>query len=341
MKKKAGIIILVLIVVGGLIFKKYYGNIYNSNTAFEESEKELFVHTGSTYEDLLYDLETSEILKDLESFKNTADLKKFDYVKPGRYVLKKGMSNNDIINKLRIGDQDAVNVTFNNARKLDNVAGKIAYYLELDSALIQAEFGDSEVQKKFGFNSYTFPTMFIPNTYQMNWDINKDDLLQRFAKEYKAFWNEERLSKARALNLSQSEVTILASIVKAETSKTDEAPKVAGLYINRIRRKMPLQSDPTLIFALGDFSIKRVLNKHKEINSPYNTYKNGGLPPGPINIPSPVYIDAVLNYEDHDYIFMCAKADFSGYHHFAKTNAQHEVYAAEYRRALNRAGIYR
>jgi len=184
--------------------------------------------------------------------------------------------------------------------------------------------------------------MFIPNTYEFYWNTSAEEFFKRMAKEYKAFWTSERIAKAKKIGLSQSEVSALASIVQAEQLfHADERSRVAGLYINRLNKGMLLQSDPTLIYALGDFTIKRVLNKHKIIKSPYNTYLNTGLPPGPINLPERSSIDAVLNYEKHDYIFMCAKEDFSGYHNFAKTNRQHEIYAAKYHRELNKRRIYK
>ncbi len=180
--------------------------------------------------------------------------------------------------------------------------------------------------------------MFIPNTYEIRWNRSADGFVEKMAKEYKRFWNESRVAAAKEKGLSQSEVGILASIVKAETAMRTEAPIVAGLYLNRLERGIPLQADPTLIYASGDFSIKRVLDKHKEIESPYNTYKYGGLPPGPINYPEINYLTAVLSPEKHDYIFMCAKPDFSGYHNFSKTLRQHNIYAREYVRAIRKAG---
>ena len=180
-----------------------------------------------------------------------------------------------------------------------------------------------------------------PNTYFVNFDISVDDLMKRMAKEYKNFWNADRKSKLKASGLSQSEATTLASIVFSETNSKKDIPTIAGVYMNRLRIGMPLQADPTLIFAMGDYSIRRVLNKHKKIDSPYNTYKNKGLPPGPIIIPPIRYIDAVLNYEKHDYLYFVAKEDFSGDSYFAKNYAQHLIYARRYQKALNRRGVYR
>ena len=182
--------------------------------------------------------------------------------------------------------------------------------------------------------------MFIPNTHEVYWTISAEQLLEKFKKEYDKFWNEGRLAKAKVLNMTPVEVSILASIVQAETRHNDESPRIAGLYLNRLKMGMPLQADPTLIYAIGNFDIQRVLNVHKEIDSPYNTYKYAGLPPGPINFPSIISIDAVLNHEEHNYIYMCAKEDFSGYHNFTASLREHNNNARKFQQALNRARIY-
>lgn len=339
MKKKIAIVFVLVLVVASMIAYNYYQKIFKSNTGFQSETKDLYIPSDSNFDDLLKKLESEKICGDIASFQSTASLKKFDYVKPGRYIIKKGMSNQELINKLRIGEQDPVKLSFNNVRTKPELAGKISRSIELDSLDVLQVIMSSEIAASFGFKDETFISMFLPDTYLVNWNLSKDELLAKFAAEYKSFWSAERMAKAKKLNLSQSEVVTIASIVKGETYMMDEAPKVAGLYLNRIRRKMPLQSDPTLIFAWNDFTIKRVYNYHMEIESPYNTYKYAGIPPGPINLPNKRYIDAVLDYEDHDYIFMCAKADLSGYHNFAKTNRQHEIYAAQYRRAINAKGI--
>ena len=201
---------------------------------------------------------------------------------------------------------------------------------------------DSVFLKKHNFDQENRLSLFIPNKYEFYWNTSAESFVKRMAEEYKRFWNDERISKARTLGLSQSEVSILASIVQAEQlSHRSERPKIAGLYLNRLRIGMPLQSDPTIIFALKDFSIKRVLNKDKSINSPYNTYKFKGLPPGPINLPDIFSIDAVLSPEKHNFLYMCAKADFSGFHHFSTNLRQHNIYAAEYRKELNKRNVLR
>jgi UPF0755 protein len=302
----------------------------------------MLITTDDTYETVSKRLETDAILLNSKAFKWVAKKKKYPKnVKPGRYELKKGMTTNELVNILRSGAQKPVNITFNNVRFKEELAGKVSKYIQADSISILTLFSDEKQIKKWGFNTETFRTMFIPNTYEMYWTTSAEDFLERMHVEYERFWNEERRMKAEAINISKAEVSILASIVQSETIKKDELPRVAGLYVNRLKRGILLQADPTVKYAIGDFAIKRVLNKHLEIESPYNTYKYVGLPPGPICFPSIQSIDAVLNYENHNYLFMCAKEDFSGYHNFAKTLRQHNNNAALYRKALDDRKIYK
>jgi UPF0755 protein len=232
-----------------------------------------------------------------------------------------------------------VGVTFNNLRTREDLAGKISRYLQTDSLSIINLFYNEALIQRFGFTPQTFKAMFIPNTYEFYWTTNALGFAERMKSEYDRFWNKQRLEKAHFAGLNQVEVIILASIVQAETAKTDELSRVAGLYINRLKRGQLLQADPTVKYALGNFGLKRILNVHLEVESPYNTYKYAGLPPGPINFPEISTIDAVLNYEHHDYLYMCAKEDFSGYHNFAKTLNQHNLNALKYQKALNENGI--
>ena len=340
--KIALLLLLVSAIAAGVWGYNTYTEIYNSNVDLKGEESLfLLIPTDSKFDDLIRILDEDKYLIDIESFKKIADLKSFSNVKSGRYKILNKMSNNALIGMLRIGDQTPVNITFNNVRTIPQLAGKISKNLELDSLQLVNHFTSTEIQKKFGFNSATFISMFIANTYQVFWDISIEDLSKRMATEYKNFWNKDRIAKAKKLGLSQSEVTTLASIVQLESLKRDEQPKIAGVYLNRLRIGMPLQADPTVIFAVGDFTIKRVLKKHLEINSPYNTYKNKGLPPGPIYLASPNTIDAVLNYKKHNYIYFCAKEDFSGYHSFATNYNQHINNARRYQRALNKRKIYK
>lgn len=304
----------------------------------------IFIPTGSTFEDVMDTLRREKILIHENSFRWLAKIKKYDSkVKPGRYRILKGMTSNEIINLLRGGLQEPVNITFNNIRTKNQLISRISQKLEADSAeLVALLNNDLWLNENFGLKSETALTLFIPNTYFINWNTSAKEFIERMHTEYKKFWTEERKAKAKAINLSPTEVSILASIVQAEQLMfPDERPTIAGLYLNRLRIGMALQSDPTLIYAIGNFSISRVLNKDKQVDSPYNTYKYAGLPPGPICIPEISSIDAVLNYEKNNYLYMCAKDDFSGRHNFAKTIYEHNKNAEKYRRALNKQKIYR
>ena len=346
MKKKnkrfkiGGLVFLLLFVAAGYLFVNYYGKIFSANTSINKSDPYIYVNTGANLDDLVSQLEEQKIILDKQSFLWVADQKSFTTPKPGKYRLREGMNNNELVNLLRSGQQEPVKLTFNTIRTPKDLAGKVGKQLEADSVEILKMLTDKALADKYGFNEKTFMTLFIPNTYEVYWNTSAEEFVQRMAREYKAFWTEDRKAKAKALNLSQSEVSILASIVQAEQSEhRDERPKVAGLYVNRMKKKMRLQSDPTLIYATGDFSMKRVLNKHMQMDSPYNTYMYAGLPPGPINLPEISSIDAVLEYDKHDYIYMCAKADFSGYHNFSRSFFQHNAYAKAYRNELNRRKI--
>ena len=346
MKKKSkkikigGLIFLALFIGSVYLFANYSGKIFSKNTLVNEKDPYIYVFTGTNLNQLTDELVDQKILIDKKSFLWVADQKSFNTPKPGKYKLEDGMNNNELVNLLRSGEQEPVKLTFNTIRTAEDLAGKVGKQLEADSTELLKILRSSELAKKYGFNAATFMTLFIPNTYEVYWNTSAEGFVKRMAREYKVFWTDSRKEKAKALNLSQSEVSILASIVQAEQSEhRDERPKVAGLYINRIKKKMKLQSDPTLVYAVGDFSIKRVLNKHIQMDSPYNTYKYVGLPPGPINLPERSSVDAVLNYEKHDYIYMCAKADFSGYHNFARSFYQHNAYAKAYRNELNRRKI--
>ena len=334
--KRLFLFLLVLGAIGAIFGYSYYNTIMGSTTSFSGDDKVVYVPTGSNFEELTSILLRDSVIESESDFRSVADLKKFETPKPGRYVFDSGKSLNKIINKLRSGDQTPVKLTFIGARTPQDIAGNIARQIEADSVAILQAILSKENAQKYGFNKESFRAMFIPNTYEIWWNTDADSFVERMAQEFKSFWTEERMAKARAKGLSQSETVILASIVKAETAKREEAPVVAGLYLNRLRIGMPLQADPTLIYAHQDYSIRRVLDKHKEINSPYNTYKNVGLPPGPINFPELNYVEAVLDPKDHKYLYMCAKPDFSGYHNFARTLRQHNVYASQYQAALSK-----
>lgn len=341
-RNKILIIGLVVFAVMLISFSFYaYQVVMSPNILVNQQEKVVLIPSGSTFDEVRDMLYEEGYVNDILSFSMLSKLMKYDqYVKAGRYILTPDMSNLEAIRLLRSGRQEPVEVTFNNVRLKPELALKLTANLEADADEFLALIEDSAVIAKYGFNEETIMTMFLPNTYEMFWTTQEQELLDRMHQEYKRFWNEERLNKAKALNMSPVEVSVLASIVESETNKADEAPVVAGLYLNRLERNIALQADPTLVFAAQDFTIRRVLDKHKEIDSPYNTYKYTGLPPGPIRSPSINSIDAVLNYEDHNYLYMCAKEDFSGYHNFATNLQTHLANARRYQRALSQAGIY-
>jgi UPF0755 protein len=342
--KSIGLFLIFIAIGGGIVWLyQIYRNVYKPNiTIMGGKETFLYIPTGSEYEELVHSLQKHHFIKDTVSFNWLA--RKMDYpehLKPGKYLLKSDMSNRQLITMLRSGTQSPVKLIFHNIRTCAQLASVISKQIEPDSVMLLKMFTSSTEAENYGFTKETFIAMFIPNTYEMYWNTSAETFCNKMLKEYKRFWNENRRKKAEDIGFSPVEVTTIASIVEEETQNTTEKPIIAGVYINRLKKAMALQADPTVKFAVGDFSIRRVLDKHTAINSPYNTYKNEGLPPGPICIPSLTSINAVLNYRRHDYLYFCAKADFSGTHTFAKTIEQHKVNAAAYWKELNRKKIYR
>ncbi|SMD37123.1 UPF0755 protein [Reichenbachiella faecimaris] len=320
----------------------FWQMIYSPNFLVEQDPKPLMIRTGSTFKEVQNQLYNGRYVNDLVSFSFLSKMMDYDkLVKPGLYLIEPGMTNVQVIRMLRSGDQTEVNVTFNNARLLSDLPEKLTRNLEITEEQLANLILNDSIQQSLGFDSLNFIGMFIPNTYKMWWNTTPDNLLSRLKKEYDKFWHAERLAKAKEMGLTPKEVSVLASIVQAETIQSDELKVVAGLYYNRIRRGIPLMADPTLVFASRDFEIRRVLNKHKTIDSPYNTYINAGLPPGPINMPHINSLDAVLNYDKHKYLYMCAKEDFSGRHNFATNLIDHNRNAEKFQRAMNKAGIYK
>ena len=246
-----------------------------------------------------------------------------------------------VFSRLYRGYQEPTNLTVGSVRTLDRLARSVGKQLMIDSTEIAGLMNDSAFQQKLGYNKETLPCLFIPETYQVYWDMSAEEFFERMQKEHQKFWNQERLDKATAIGMTLTEVCTLASIVEEETNNNPEKPMVAGLYINRLHTGMPLQADPTIKFALQDFGLRRITNAHLAVKSPYNTYINAGLPPGPIRIPSPIGLDAVLNYTKHNYLYMCAKEDFSGTHNFASNYAEHMKNARKYWNALNERKIFK
>ena len=303
-------------------------------------QKYIYIPTGSDYEDVLRILDENKVLKNKKSFDWIAKIKNYPHrIRSGKYRIDRKMSNNDLINRLRSGNQEAVDFTFNNIRTKEQFAKRVSEQLEMDASDLLDLLNDNDFLAAYQVNFQTALTIFIPNTYKVWWNTSAEDFVQKMYREYEKFWTAERKEKVAAISLTPTEVIILASIVEEENHRRDEQSRIAGVYINRLKMGMPLQADPTLKFAWNDFAITRVLNHHKEINSPYNTYKITGLPPGLIRIPSPSCVDEVLNYEKHNYLYMCAKEDFSGYHNFAATLSQHNANAAKYHNALNQLRI--
>lgn len=320
----------------------FYQAFFSPNALIDKEESySLKIPSNATFQMVSDSLYQNKVIHDLISFSFVAKILGYqEAVKPGLYVVPAKTSNLNLIRLLRSGRQTPVKLTFNNVRTKDDLAEKITKNLEISQKEFLDLITDADYINKFGFKQETVMGMFIPNTYEIWWNTSADKLFDRMYKEYGNFWTEARLAKAKSLGLTQNEVSTLASIVQAETQKADERPKVAGVYLNRLKINMALQADPTLVFAVGDFNLKRVLNVHKQIDSPYNTYKYTGLPPGPINLPEISALEAVLNYEDHDYLYFCAKEDFSGYHAFAKDYTEHMNNARRYQAALNKSNIF-
>lgn len=262
-----------------------------------------------------------------------------DNIRTGRYEIEKGNGAFTVFRKMKNGLQSSVNLTIPSVRTIDKLAGTISKKMMMDSLALYNALTDSVTCAKYGYTPQTILCMFIPNTYELYWNISVDKFLDKMNKECNKFWNFERTQKAKAMNLTKEEVITMASIVDEETANDDEKPMIAGMYYNRLKAGMPLQADPTIKFALNDFSIKRIYINMLSVKSPYNTYKNIGLPPGPIRIPTVAGIDAVLNHVHHKYLYMCAKEDFSGTHNFAETYEEHLKNAAKYSEALNNRGI--
>lgn len=342
-------ILVAIAVIGLIIFGFFALYVYNAmlkpNTAFNNEKAYILIPTNSTYNSVREQLEP--LLKDIDKFDALAKQKKYTTnIKPGRYIIEKGMNNNDIINAIRSKNMP-VKVSFNNQANLAHLAGRISTQIEADSTGLLKMMTDTIFLDENNFTQNMALGMYIPNSYELFWNTSSEEFRSKMLKEYHRFWNENRKSKAEALSLTPQKVMTLASIVHEESKKPDEQPRIAGVYLNRLKIGMPLQADPTLKFAayqLPEYKntvIRRVLNVHKTIDSPYNTYIYAGLPPGLITMPDISAIDAVLNSEKHNYYYFAADAKRLGYHKFAKTLAQHNKNAKEYQRYLSHQGINR
>jgi UPF0755 protein len=320
---------------------KIYRMVYSPNVIVTNGSY-LYIPTGSDVDDVHQILQESQVLKDIRSFDWVADKKNYkNHVYPGRYKLTNRMNNNDFINILRSGSQEPVQLVFNNIRTKEQLSARVSSQIEADSADIMNLLSNKQYISRFGFNLQTVLSVFIPNTYELYWNTDATGFVERMAEEYKKFWNEERKYKAESIGLTLNEVSTLASIIDEESIWEEEKQIIAGVYLNRLRKSIRLQADPTIRFAMGDFTVRRILKNHLDVDSPYNTYKYAGLPPGPIVLPSISGIDAVLNAEEHEYLYFCAKEDLSGYHYFSKTLVQHNRYARLYQQALNQQKIWK
>lgn len=340
-KKFIYTVLATIFLIGGIIGYNYYNKIFGSSVT---EDTIIFVYASDSLTDIKDKIE--KVSTSPNTFLFVSAIKKFSTPKTGRYLIKKGMSNNDVVNILKSGRQIAVNVSFNNQDTLEKFAGRIAAQLAIDSVAIVNSFLDKDFLSENRLTEKSVLQICIPNSYQFYWNVTADNFRDKLLVEYNRFWNASRLAKAKALHLSKDQVIVLASIVQKETAKNAERPTVAGLYLNRLKDGWPLQADPTVIYSVRelkgqDFEIKRVLTADLAINSPYNTYKNTGLPPTLISMPDISSIDAVLNAEKHNYMYMCASVEKLGYHAFANTLSQHNNNAAKYHIWLNKQGVNR
>ncbi|NDW18495.1 endolytic transglycosylase MltG [Dysgonomonas sp. 216] len=333
----SSIVLIIILVTGGYF---YVESIIRTGFDIEETAY-IKIDNHKNYSEIIRQIRDVAKVKNISSFEKVANF--LDYpvnIKSGQYAITPEMDVLEVVHLLKSGKQTPVKLTFNNIRLKTDLAERISEQLIFSEEDLLSALNNPSICEKYGFNTETIGCMFIPNTYEFYWNVSLDKFLDRMCLEYKKFWSSERLAKAEKLNMTPIEVSSLAAIVEEECYFSDEYPIVAGLYINRLKKGMKLQADPTVKYAVGDFTIKRVLNKHLEVNTPYNTYIHYGLPPGPIRIPSIKAIDGVLNYNLNDYLYMCAKEDFSGRHNFAKTHAQHERNRIKYQAELNRRKIF-
>lgn len=317
------------------LYRMSYRNICTKSQQVEY----LYINSRLSIDELIAFMEDNYVIESKWNFKLHAEMLKFNYVMPGRYLVNPIEADLNFIRRLRNGEQTPVKISFNNIRTKAQLSQKLAEQLMTDSATIHMLLNNKEFLKEYNVTPETALTLFLPNTYEVYWSTSAKALINRLYREYTAFWNKERIEKAQKIGLTPTEVSVLASIVEEETNKAKEKPIVAGLYLNRLRIGMPLQADPTVKFAVGDFTLRRILYKHLAIDSPYNTYKYKGLPPGPIRIPSINGLEAVLNRTQHNYLYMCAKETFNGEHNFASTLAEHNRNAQRYQAALNKRKI--
>ncbi|MDR0724838.1 MAG: endolytic transglycosylase MltG [Prevotellaceae bacterium] len=341
-KKKKSYSTLYIIIVYIIAYSAYAGyHIFYVEKIDARQKTNLYIPSNSSIEEVVDSLLSTKIIKKPDKFLKHIRLSEYSTFKAGHYTVPKNMTYRRLVKMLCLGQQTPVNLVISGSIRTKNrLAGILSKQIEADSLSLLKIFNDSIFLKELGFTPSNSILLFMPNTYNVYWNRDPKQLFKDMKREYDRYWTANRLAQLESSGLTREEAMILASIVVEESSKYDELPDIAGVYINRLRRNMPLQADPTVKYALNDFSLRRVLTVHTEFDSPYNTYKYKGLPPGPICVPERRAVDAVLNYKHHDYLYFCAKADFSGYHAFAKTLQQHNQNANAYRNALNRRKIF-
>ena len=331
----------VLLLIGAVAGYMGYKWIFESNTNISEPY-ELYIKSQTTYEELQNQLITDSVLINSWSFSQVSKLMKYgpEQIPSGRYIIQPDWSNKQIISALRAGRQSPIKLTISTARTVEDIAGVVAKKIEPDSTEIMALFKDVSLIEEYGFTSETIISMIIPDTYEMYWNTDAKGFFSKMKDEYDKYWIKYT-DQLESLDMTKSEIATLASIVQKESNTKSEKPTIAGVYLNRLEQGIKLQADPTVVFGIGDFTIRRVLNRHLAQDTPYNTYLHEGLPPGPICMPSKSSIEAVLNAEKHDYLFFCAKPGYNAGHAFATSNQQHERNAAVYRKWLNQERILR
>lgn len=341
---KVFLIGIVLVAVGaGMFAYDMYRGVYSPSIFLSQNQETefLYIPTGSSLDDVDSIINNQFTVRFPEALQMVMEKKSYTRVKPGKYRIRNGISNNSLINLLRSGKQEEFNYTIKFHRTIQQAVQLAAQGIEPTEEELMVAFTDEAFLDSLGFTKENVVSLFIPNTYRFYWNTSAKDFVRRMHKEYKTFWTDIRLQRARELKMTPEEIITMASIVDRETKWNDEKPRIAGVYLNRFYRRIRLQADPTVVFATGDFKLRRVLNRHLEMQSPYNTYLNAGLPPGPICTPSVASIESVLYPEKHNYLFFCAKEDFSGYHSFANTYSEHMDNARNFRKALNERSIFK
>lgn len=332
MKMRNRTILLIIVVFVAVVGTYTYNVLFKDNVTADKIV--VTVPKNATMAQLTDFLTAKNAIQNLTSFKLTCRLMRFKTPRMGHYELTSGMSNIDLVRMLRRGQHYGVNFTFNNLRTKKQFIEKVDHRFFFNPEDLERLLSDSSYLAQYGFNTETCIAAFIPDSYEFFYDITAEDFFEKMLTYYHRFWNEERLKTAESIGLTPVEVAVLASIVEEENHKASEKAMIAGLYMNRLQKGMLLQADPTVKFAAGDPSLKRILNEHTRIDSPYNTYLYPGLPPAPIRIPAASTMDSVLHYTHHNYLYMCAKSDLSGFHDFATTLSQHQRNAAAYHRAI-------